>query len=246
MIKGKSLDQQLKERMQTTGKLSSADVAAVAETEEAPATGLPQGDVTSVAPASEYKEPLVPVSPISPDGSKLAERASTGSQTEGMNDDIEVRLTEEERAIFLDAIVSNSRFVLPFTIFNGKVNGLIRSRTQAETRAIISQLQREIRETSIQSDADYTLRLRSMLMAAQIAEYNGATNPELTEPLMPVRQPDGKDKPQGWLAQALHWQDLDEALATALYEEIRKFEVKYWMMARHAADQNFWRTAASS
>ena len=247
-----SLDQQLKQRLAATGHLTSADLAAAvsgaAMEQQAPAA--PVGDVKVTEPATKYDEPLVPLKSPSLGGDTLAADADTGMRGPDdaavTDEPIEVEVTEDERTAFLNAIVSNERYTRPFSLFNGRITGVLRSRTQAETRAIISQLQREIHEHKIETDADYVLRLRSMLFAAQVQMYGGVVNPELAEPLWWTRQPDGAAKEPGWLQQAAGWQNLDEALATVVYEEIRKFEVKYWMMARHAGDQNFWQTAAST
>lgn len=236
-----SLDEQLRSRLRGAGSLSSADVAAAAVQEHV-APEPTQGDIKTALPASEYDDPLTKPTASSPHGSELAATTDT-TPAEPL---IDVEVTEEHRTRFLDALVTGQRYTQPFSIYGGRVHGVIRSRTQDETRCIIGQLQREIREKSILSDADYTVRLRAMLAAAQIESYQGADQGVLKAPLNWQRQPDGKETPPGWLDQAQGWMGLDEGLANAINEEIRLFELKYWTMVRHAHDQDFWQTAAST
>lgn len=242
-----NLDEQLKQRLANTGALSSADIAAAA----APVLETPQIDVN--APLTTKLDQKQIGDPIA---KKTVDQPATQSVTmEAMAMDpmvpedqgeLDVTTTPDERDAFITAAVEGRRLMLPFSIFGGRLQGMLRSRTQAETRAIITQLQREVRNKDIVSDADYSLRLRGMLLAAQLAVYNGVENPALVAPLMTQRAPDGKEIAPAWLLQADSWQTRDEGLVAAVYEQLRLFEMKYWTMIRHAGDQNFWNPAPST
>lgn len=229
------LDSQLQDKLKSTGSLSSADLAA-AVSDQPLQSEIEQveGDVTEQIPVDNFDDPLTS------DQSLMAATSDLSGEM------VDVTTTEAERNHFLDTVITGGRFTLPFSIFGGRVTGVIRSRTQTETRAIWAQLMREMREGDIQVNAEYTVRIRSMLMGAQLESYNDVKIPEFPTPLEWVRGADGQDTPPAWLEAIKSWEDLDDGLATAIYEEIINFERKYWTLVRHADDQDFWQPVTST
>ena len=228
------LDSQLQDKLKTTGSLSSADMAAAVSGQEQIDVTQVSGDVTEQIAKDAFDDPLT------------TDNNLIGSTEDLAGEMVDVTTTEEERSHFLNTVISGARFTLPFNIFGGRVTGVIRSRTQAETRAIWAQLMREMREGTIQVNADYTVRIRAMLMGAQLESYNEVKIPELPTPLDWIRQPNGEATPPPWLEGIKSWEDLDDGLATAIYEEIVNFERKYWTLVRHADDQDFWQPVTST
>lgn len=254
----KNLNEQLKARAASVGNLTSADVAAALSGDDmdaAASTGPVRGDARIDMPTKEYDVPLVDPVSRATIGAGLTDINSThGDDTLTDNQpDVPVSaemltaiITEEERDTFIEAMINGERFVLPFSTLGGRLTGTIRSRTQSETAAIIARLQYDIRQGDVTVDAEYIARRRAMVLTAQIAELNGVERDTLTHPLTVREDKDGNLVDPGWLAQLDKWLGMDEARTVILHEEVRKFEVKYWMLTRQAEDQNFWQPATST
>lgn len=235
------LTKQLEERLKGSGGLSSADLVAQA-VQVTPVERVVGTAVTTLTPA-DIKDPLVSPEKTEPPQSTLAAKPLQARHTDA--EGIDVETTEGERQIFLTACAEGRRFELPFSLFGGRVRGVFRSRTHAETRAINAELSKEIRDKKIMTDSDYVMRLRAVLLTAQVAVFQGAENPPLVAPLNRTLLPTGEQAP-GWLDYTQRWEDMDDGMATALQEQLRTFELKYWTLIRHAGDQNFWLPATST
>ena len=236
MIEDTSIKEALKKKIRNKGSISSSDLAATSDKTTA---DVPEDtDKAARLEKQDYDDPLT----------EVEHRAADGETIAGANPDefITVDISDAEKNVFLEAMVTGERLVVPFSIMGGRITGKIRSRTQDETVAIVARLQHEIREKSVIIDAEYITRVRVMLIATQIAEYNGVENLELARPLKAVRTPEGGIEEPAWIEQLVAWERMDEGLAVALHEQIRKFEIKYWAMVRHAEDQNFWAPATSA
>ena len=239
-----TMNDKLKQKLAATGGLTSADLAAAPIEDIEEEQGPQIGTVVTSAPEDDFNDPLLDSEPKhTTDGEMLSDMVGGVDRSSDM---IDVEITEEEREAFIDAMVRGDRFCLPFSITGGRITGKIRSRKHKETTVILSQIQREIRDQSITVDVEYMSRLRSMTLAAQIESYNDEEEAVLAAPLAWTRDSAGVLQPPGWLKQTDHWDNIDEGLAILLHEEVRKFEVKYWMLVRQAEDQNFWKPATST
>ena len=150
-----------------------------------------------------------------------------------------VELTEEEREIFLESLISGKRYEQRFTIFNGKVRGKIRCRSAAESEAIAAWMNMGIRDKKYAASLEYALELRNIMLTAQVAELNGIRYVEMLEPLFRTQRSGVTEEP-GWRKDSESWVKQPESILTGIYEELRIFEKKYWAMISHARDQNFW------
>ena len=232
----------LKERVekavgQGNVNLSSADVA---DFNTQPKKDIPEGPVVTPVPKDIPQDSLI----------TAANKAGTLSidvPTDlSINGDMEtVEITPMERDNFVNALVTGDRYLSMFELFGGKITGSFRSRSQAETQAILVQLTRECRDAIITTDAEYGTRLRSMLLLTQVAQFNGMDYIALKAPLL-SRVDGAKITPPGWLGQLEAWETKHEGLIVAIYSELQLFEKKYWTMVRNAKDQNFWNPAVSS
>jgi hypothetical protein len=80
-----------------------------------------------------------------------------------------------------------------------------------------------------------------------VRNLNGLEFPILAKPLLRVvTKPGDEDNDPAWVDQVAVWADKDEGLVTAIFEEIKLFEIKYWTMVSNAKNQNFWKPAAST
>lgn len=157
-----------------------------------------------------------------------------------LNTDDTVEITPNDKHLFLDAVIENKRFVLPFSLFAGRYTGEFRSRTQAETFAIFQQLNKELRQGGLESQLSYSMRLRNMLFATQVKRLNDKEYVELSAPLLTTVDGD-KITPPAWLGQIEPWNTMNDGVINLIYNELRKFEYKYLMMLDNADNQNFWK-----
>jgi hypothetical protein len=255
-MSGKSLKDKLKDEMEQTGtaSLSSKDMANFTRPEESRKPGEDvKGDVKVDAPKATA-DPMIETGAEGDPGRRIQEKTEKPTMNAHLSaadtDDERVTtqplvITEAEREAFLDALVSGQRLVVSFSLFNDRITGKFRCRTQEESYAIIQQLSRECREKHIENALEYSTRLRNMLLTAQVAELNGEEYALLEEPLL--QQVSGAEvtKP-GWMKQVDVWGKKDEGLISALYAKLQEFERKYWMMVDNADDQNFWNPEEST
>jgi hypothetical protein len=248
-----SLKDKLKKEVETTGKLevSSADVAAFEKAEEK--RQPVEGDVKVEASQQPANDPVLQQAAKAEPGKSIDEQSADSRDKHKMAVDLSnattlpklVTITDDDRAAFLEAIVTGERFKLPFTLFNGKIKGVIRSRKQAESHAILSRLSQELRDQSIVNEMDYAVRLRNMLLVTQVDELQDTAYAEMKEPYMAVKDGEKLTDP-GWIGQMRAWEIQPEGLVTAVYKELQKFEQKYWTMVENADDQDFWNPAEST
>jgi hypothetical protein len=220
--------------------LSSTDVGEFGPQEKGEPT---VGDVKASIPDEAKKDPMVESGAKGDAGQQLA--VELGADSYATLDE-QVNISEDEREAFLTALIQDSRFVLPFSIYGGKIKGKIRARSQAESQAILTRLGWEMDQGMLVTGLDYTTRMRNMLMAAQVQEAKGEQYTLLTEPYFRTVDGDTITEP-GWLAQVDQWGKRDNAaLVSAIYEQVRIFERKYWTMVASAKEQNFWTPAEST
>ena len=251
-----ALKQKLEGEFKQKGKvnLSSSDVGAFAKPDPADA-GPVQGDV-KVGADKKTEDPLMEAAEAGTPGKSINTRSNeySGKQArvEPLADTAEeytaleqLTITEEDREAFLDALVTGERYVRPFSIFGGKIKGKLRCRSQAESYAIMQVLSRETRDGGpITTALEYATRLRNMLIAAQVQELNGEEYATLQDPLLQTVK-GSEVTPPGWLDQVAGWEAKNEAIISGLYNELKKFERRYWLMTDNADDQNFWRPEGS-
>ena len=245
----------LKEKMQEfkDGKLKSvrvsgADLADAAAPEKK--TGATQGTVEADVPPEASKD-------------VFHDSHETDTMHQGMTPSFlteKIDITEADREAFIQAIITGSRYERTFSIFGGKLSGTFRCRSIAESDGIIAWLSHCVNKRAVDARIEYMTMMRNAQLAAQVKSLRGMINEdfeELPQPYAPTRttvtKPDknGKDvttvevKDPGWLAAAEAWGSRPEALVTAVHNELKKFEKRYWTMVMDAPNQNFWSPAAS-
>jgi hypothetical protein len=167
-----------------------------------------------------------------------------------LNEAASVKITPADKSAFITAIATGERYERPFSLFAGLVRGRLRCKSFKESDGIAGWLNLGTRAGKFKTPLDYSNTVRNALFTAQVAELQGTEFPLMKTPYGPTP---GRDiakwsdvQEPGWLEDAARWNELPEAIITALYAELKTFEQKYWTMAHHAADQNFWNPATSS
>ena len=239
-------------------KITSADVAAgrvVSNVSDTPATpAVASGPVEVPASQKPGIDPLIQGSAVGDTGKNMAGTMEAVSDKEKQAVDLTgarlmkatVVIDPGTKASFIDSMITGKRFKLPFSVFGGKVTGVLRSRSQAESLAIIARINREISDKTVNNGLEYATRLRNMLLATQVDSLGSDSFVELKAPLMTTVEGPDKVMPPGWLPQVQVWEAKGEGLASALYQELIVFEQKYWTMVDNAGDQNFWNPAEST
>jgi len=239
------------ETLKKTGALSSGDMADFSQPE--PATAAPAkepGAIDKVAPAT-VEDPLVSAGKSDSSADALAD--ASGGASEGYSFGIdrleEVEVTSDDKRAFEDAIVLDGRFKRPFSLVNGKIKGVFRSRTAEESRSLLNELNRQwtlASRTSPIPASEYASTLRAALLICQIDELQGVKYPELQEPLMAVMGEQQRTGEKAVIAPRWYgdmftvFGKMGDGKQAALYEALCKFEQKYWTLVKHADDQNFW------
>lgn len=249
------LAQKLKSHLANTGTLSAADLATFDRAaKEAEASANPPGAELNEDSESEAEDPAEHdgvnkmAGEPGPPKDALHDRVSNlGEATEAEKARVRLTITAADKEAFVSAAVNNSRMVTHFALLGGKLRLSVRNRTIPESRAIIAQIRRELESTPDMTNLDYTVRLRSMLMAAQVEELAGVTQPTLDSftPLRPTQNGERIDEP-GWLQQADHWSNINEGTHGLIWQCIWEFETKYWTMVEESKHQDFWLPEASS
>lgn len=200
--------------------------------------------------AKPKEDPMATTSsiPVNTDGNedRLTSLGKTSTPGELDTSKLTVTVTPNDKAEFLQALVTGGRFSSEFTMFNGKIRGVFRSRRQNEAIAIFNQMAKELSKGDLRSGAEQVARIRYMLLSCQLAELNGTKFEEAQEPLNDLVGNDGKVTPPTWLGKASYFESLPEGLVTALFTQLCEFEAKYWTMVNNAKDQNFWKPEKSS
>lgn len=210
-----------------------------------------QGDVVTPVPPMAKQDPLLDYGDAVKTSSDLSRTAEKSRGLDGnilkdeMNAVDTVTITNEDRAAFLDVLVTGKRYCRPFSIYGGAIQGTFRCRSAEESEAIASWMAAGIREKRYDTAVDYSLELRNIMLAAHVHTLNATQFPELKAPLR--RTQDGTTLvPPGWIEQAKFWTTLPETVLGGVYEEIRLFERKYWTMIENASNQDFWSPVGSS
>lgn len=235
----------LKEKMRefAAGKVGSVNVTGAdlapdgqdAKTEDGPKAGTVAADVPKEAKSDPFAE--------------------AGAAADIHHDMVptytadKIDITEEDRNAFLRALVTGDRYERPFSLFGGRLTGVMRCRSIAESDGIIAWLSHCVNEKKVDLRVNYMTFMRNALLAAQVKSLRGMISedfPELPTPYGPTRSADGKAVTEpGWVELADSWGKRSEALVTALHSELQRFEQRYWAMIMDANNQNFWSPAAS-
>lgn len=246
-----SVDHELKERLrkiETEGgkvQIGSGVMGDAPSVKAIPVTGDVQASVPKVANA----DPLINKSTastgqvVTAEAEKSSDAASgdivTNSGDSGTFTAEQITISDDDRNAFLNSLVSGKRFERKTTLFGGQIKLRIRCRSTEESEAIASYMNAGVREEKYASPLEYAIAIRNALLAAQVVELNETRFPELAAPLFRTQDGDKITQP-GWLEAAAMWSKKPETVVTAIYEELRIFEKKYWTMIAHARDQNFW------
>lgn len=152
-------------------------------------------------------------------------------------------ITAAEKSGFINSMITGERYIQEYSIFGGKINVKIRSRTNKETQAMYSYMRHVLDDNrsnviSLESDMPY------ILLVSQIEEINGVKFPEMKAPYCYTSSA-GKVEDPGWFEDLKAWKDKPEGLTNALINRVQLFEYKYWTMVTEASNKNFWNSDTS-
>ncbi len=156
-----------------------------------------------------------------------------------------VTITDEDKNRFIDSVVSGTRFTSYADIYGGRVRIKFRSRTLAETEAVMSYVHREGIAGKIVTKADLSDTIMSALFVAQVAEVGDVAYPEMKPPYKYEETAAGISKP-GWLGEVEMWKSKPEHLTAAVGNALVDFEAKYWKMIAESKNENFWKPGGST
>jgi hypothetical protein len=249
-----SVKDKVQEQLQDKGSLSSADLGgfqpreAGLEEEEAKENGGSL-DTTDIADVPEdAKNDVVMKVGSSIDTSDAVMQALQNDPAGVLFERGKVELTPADKTAFLEALVSDDRFELPFSLFDGKLTGVFRSRLNCETRAILNEMRRQLSAGDIPTEIEYTTRFRHALLRFHLKELNGEEYkiPEVLGAVVTSEDGEKKVTPPPWVEEAHTFFKGHEAKTAALYNALCVFEGKYWTLVENANNQDFWQTEDST
>ena len=156
----------------------------------------------------------------------------------------DLKISPDEKAAFIDAMITGERYKQTFRLFGGRVTVTLRSRTAAETHAMYAYIRHVLSKNGPENMSAVEGDMAYVPLVAQVAELNGTAFPEMKEPLM-FTESDGKEVAPGWYGDFKAWKAKPEGLTSALISCVQLFEYKYWTMTREAANKNFWSSDTS-
>ena len=246
------------QRLAGGGTLSSRDLAAYAAPKPKEAVtedAMSKASTVSTLPKAAQGDPAIAAAATPSSGEEAAAQIEQQNKPpDGMQQEpVEpIVITPDDKRQFLEAVVTAGRFTKPFSLFGGKISGLLRSRTARESHAMLAELRREYIVGEILGDLGYGDRMRWFALRFQVQELNGIEYPPPAEPLLAQKVLDDKggEKTHAprWVEEALTFFSKNEsdAIVAALYREVNKFEKLYWALVSHAGDQNFWQTEGAT
>ena len=240
---------ELKKKLAEDGTLSSADLGTFnkPEPQEESSEPVSDGPVKTQVPSEASDDTFIREASAAGPGEEVAVDAAYHNPDEegyqfGLQGLDEVEISEEDKNAFLDAVVDDSRFERPFSLFNGRVTGIFRSRTVGESRAIIIELHRQWAKHEYLPASEYSTLMKSAMLRMQLKELNGVQYPEAEEPLIATYNFKAENvKDPAWFKEMDEMcNKMSDAVSAALYEALVYFEKVYWTMVKKAEDQNFW------
>ena len=248
-----SVKEKVQQKLQDTGSLSSADLGsfdAPEPDEEAEKKSDPLADTTVSDVPEQAKDDVVMAAHDRASPESVAMAAMHNDPAGLLFDRGEIELTPVDKQTFLTAIVDDRRFELDFELFDGRLEVTFRSRTNAETRAVLQEMRRQLVANEIDTEIEYTTRLRHALMRFQLKQLNGEEYPPPEEPLAAQVSTDENGKkqvtPPQWVQESEAYFQGHEARTTAIYNALCIFESKYWTLTENANNQDFWKTEDST
>jgi len=157
----------------------------------------------------------------------------------------QVKITPQDKQLFLNAIVTGERMRSEHTAYGGSLSLMFQSRLASETQAVVSELRRSTTAGLVRNDLEYGDRALRLCLRLQLVSLNGAVfQPVVGTELMPkIIAQNGMQKvmPADWIAEADDlFKNVPDAIYNVMLAELRKFEFKYNTMIAKAQDQNFW------
>lgn len=207
--------------------------------------------VGSSAVSEETTTPYVPLESVksaerkdATDNSKIlsiAEESTTEKQdlVDLAKTQRDVQITADDKARFLDSVIKGTRFYGYADLFGGRVRVKFRSRTLAETEAIMAYVHRKGVLGELLTKSDVSDTLLAALLVAQVEEVGDVSYKEMQTPYKYVESSVGTTEP-GWIADVEMWKNKPEHLTSAIGDALIDFEAKYWKMIAASKDENFW------
>lgn len=149
-----------------------------------------------------------------------------------------VTITPAEKAMFIDSVVNNTRFVKEYSLFGGRVTLTLRSMTVDEVNALASWTAKRGTEDPAGLMSG---RYRKYLAAAQVERYNGVEMPPLEQPLFSTLGSDGKTVNEpGWIKRSEYWDGVGIGAFNAIMACLSDFDLRYATLCKEAENANFW------
>jgi hypothetical protein len=258
-----SVKDKVSDELKGKGTLSSTDVAGFtrpkskspeeAQEVQSQTTKVPVPEEAKDDPIVNEGNSTVPADQITDEVTEKSNNLSGELVTQQMEESAsdlgidlpdEVEVTPEDKDAFLDALIGNVRFERPFSVFGGKMHGILQNRLNRESRALLAEIRRRWDDQELTTMVEYSSKFRYAVLRFQLKEFQGKELTKIEGPLkaqLKVEDGEAKTIPPDWMEEAeVIFGDMNDGVLAALYEQLMLFERKYWAMVKNAANQNFW------
>lgn len=225
----------------TTAAKEAAKAETTAEKKE-PAKVFDKIEEPTPAPVDDTAKDVANASKLPGRISNTTEGRARINNEEYTQDDLVI--SPEEKAAFIDAMITGGRYTQEIQLFGGKVTAKLRSRTAEETHAMYAYIRHILAKNGKEGLSAVEGDMAYVPLVAQVAELNGVSYPEMKTPLT-YEESDGKEVEPGWYEDFKAWKAKPEGLTSALISCIQLFEYKYWTMTKEASNKNFWNSDTS-
>jgi hypothetical protein len=242
-----SIRDKVNEQLEKSSSISSTDIAEMATETEAR-----EDNDKPVKVENDSGDPLTKAAskgqPYETLGKKRPEAEKFGGYNLGlMKMDEEPEITDEDKENFMNCLVDGKPFIRKFSLFGGKLTGVFRSRSTAQSTAIISEVNRRMATEKNMAPMSYAATLRHATLAFQVAELNGVEYPYIDEGLKASYDLEtSKVSAPTWWKLVDKYASMQEGTEQAIYTSMLEFERVYWTLVKNAANQNFWNPGDST
>lgn len=248
------LDEQLRQKLEQTGSISSADIQNAAPDPQSEAADA--FEASRKEPSKIDSDEKIQLTEEEKEGRSYSERQTADNFLRQMQQvpdylralfdpdtKIEVEVSPADKENYYDALINNTRFTRQYRLLDGKLTFTLQSLTELELRAYWTQYVHESARAGITA-YEHRSRSRDLLLALAVCEYRG----EAIKPVTPADlnaeltvTDDGKTSRETpkWVERTKLWEAQNPGLLALMFKAYREFEFLYWRIVAETRVENF-------
>ena len=158
----------------------------------------------------------------------------------------EREVSDEEKTLWLRHVLGEERFTKAYSMYGGRVNIVLRSRTLEESNAVFEQLKVEPSGEGMTGlEPEFLSKVNSYALVSSLASYNDEVYPPVTRENYPDTEhllEEEEHRSAVALAYEKHIQKLPEGVVSAMIQCLNDFDHLVQVLQQHCNDSDFWST----